>query len=162
VIKTISRLLVIVGIFILLAACSAIIPEPTATPVPTSTPSPSPTATPLPPTATTMPTPVPTLDLVTSSVPVGTPAKEWNGLPIIMPGALAGEGDASFYRFTTKATPAQIQAYYKNRLAILGWTSLASGTGETGTTLLIFMKDTMTLSVSIIPFDDLFLVMLVH
>jgi hypothetical protein len=167
VIKTNSYLLVVLGM--LLASCSAILPEPTATPAPTATP--SPTETPLPPTPTLTSTPTltprPTLDLATRSAPAGTPEKEWNGITI-MPGALAGEGDLGFYRFTINATSAEIQAYYKRRLAALGWTSFASGTSETGTLLLIFTKETQTvpkktktLSVSIIPFDDLFIVMLI-
>ena len=85
-----------------------------------------------------------------------------------MPGALAGEGDLGFYRFTIKATSDQIQAYYKRRLALLGWTFFVTGTSETGTLLMIFTTEpktssekTKTLSVSIIPFDDLFIVMLI-
>jgi hypothetical protein len=96
-------------------------------------------------------------------VPVGTPEKEWNGIPI-MPGALAGNGDSAAYRFTIKATATEIQDYYVNALVHrLGWSASATGSGETGTLLLIFtnMQNTSTLSISIIPFDELFIVMLV-
>ena len=94
-------------------------------------------------------------------VPDGTPEKEWNGIPI-MPGALAGSGDAGSYRFTIKATAAKIRSYYEKQLPEAGWNFFAAGTGETGSPLLIFMKENKTFSVSIIPFDDLFIVMLVQ
>jgi hypothetical protein len=94
-------------------------------------------------------------------MPVGTPDKEWNGIKI-MPGALAGEGDASGYRFAIKAPAAEIQSYYEKQLAAAGWTSFGAGAGNNGTVLIIFIKDTKTLSVSIIPQGDLFIVLLVQ
>ena len=162
--KMISCLLVLSSI--LLASCSAILPQPTATPAPTATLFPTgtstPTLTPLPTaTATATLTVAPTQDLMADLVPKGTPEKEWNGFPI-MPGALAGSGDAGSYRFTTKATVAAIESFYEKELKAAGWVFLTVGTGETGASMLIFTKDAQTFSVSIIPSGDLFIVMLVQ
>ena len=164
--KTISHLLVLSSI--LLASCSAILPQPTATPVPTATPlpteTPAPTETPLPTATATLPPPTVTPTATFSAadlVPVGTPDKAWHGIAI-MPGALAGSGDDKSYRFTIKASDEEIQAFYEKELAAAGWTSLAGGTGETGTIIEIFVKGEKTFSISIIASDDLFIVMLVE
>lgn len=163
--KNIACLLIITSL--LLTSCSALMPQPTATPVPTDTPiptdTPAPTATPLP---TETPTPEPTITPTETSgpdklIPQGTPDKEWHGIKI-MPGALAGSGDNGSYRFTIKATAAEIEAFYQKELSADGWTSLATGDGGNGSSLIIFIKDTKTFSVSIIPSDDLFIVMLVE
>ena len=162
--KMISRLLVLSSI--LLAACSVLLPQPTATPAPTVTPLPTgtstPTLTPLPmATATVAFTVTPTQDLAADLVPKGTPEKEWNGFPI-MPGALAGSGDAGSYRFTVKATVAEIKSFYDKELTAAGWVALTVGSSKTGASMLIFTKDAQTFTVSIIPFKDLFIVMFVQ
>ncbi len=164
--KTISRLLILSSV--LLAACSAILPPPTATPQPTATPlptdTPEPTATPLPTvTATAVAlTATPTPDVIANLIPKNTPEKAWNDIPI-MPGALAGDGDSGSYRFTIKATMAEIQSYYEKQMKAAGWVALALGIGDNSeTSLLIFTKDTQTFSISIIPQDDLFIVMFVQ
>ena len=119
---------------VLLGACSAIAPQPTSTPIPTQTPLPTetpiPTDTPIP-TATDTPEPTPTEDIMSSLVPVGEPASEWNGIPI-MPEAIAGEGDTGAYRFTIQASREEIQAYYTLELPKLGWRLFTVGQGETG------------------------------
>ena len=71
-----------------------------------------------------------------------------------MPKAIAGEGDNKGYSFTINASPDEIQKFYEQELGKLGWNMFASGQGATNTILLIFMKDTGTLSVSIIPQPD--------
>jgi hypothetical protein len=148
-----------------LSACSAIFPTPTPTPEPTATPLPTstPTLTPLPTATVTLPPPTatPTLGLADNLVPEGTPAKTWNGFTI-MPGALAGSEDSDSYRFTIKATAAEIQAYYQKELTTAGWAFVAGGAGETKTMLLIFSKEDKILTISILPFDDLFIVMLLQ
>lgn len=71
-----------------------------------------------------------------------------------MPNAIAGGGDSKSYSFTINATPAEIQNFYEKELRKLGWNMFASGQGTTNAILLIFLKDTSTLSVSIIPQPD--------
>jgi len=79
-----------------------------------------------------------------------------------MPGALAGSGDSNRYLFTINATVAEIQTFYQKQLKDAGWDFLTAGVGTTKTTLLIFGKDQAVFSVSILPYDDLFIVMLIH
>lgn len=144
-------------------ACSNFM-QPTPTPIPTATftftPSPVPTATVTEaPTSTTI-LPTDTPDVISGLIPVGEPVSDWNGIPI-MPGAIAGEGDAGGYRFTIHANSAEIQAYYESELRKLGWTLLGSGQGETGAVIMIFTGNDGTLSVSIFEHEAEFIVMLV-
>lgn len=158
-------------VFILLAflsflvmSCSTLVPIPTSTttqtftPIPTFTLSPTPTElptnTPQPPTATP--------DVLSALRPVGTPDKEWKGIPI-MPGAIAGNGDNEKYVFTINATPKDIQAYYERELSKSGWVLMTSGAGDTGATMLIFNNGKPPLMpISIIPDGDLMLVLIVN
>jgi len=141
---------------LLLASCTFAASEPT----PTATFTPSPTETPLPTATKTLPPPTPTEDFLAALAPVGDPASEWNGIPV-MPGAIAGEGDDDGYTFTIQSTAEEIQAFYERELAKQGITLLAVGDGQNGSILLIFMKDLETVSVSIFPYEDLFIVLLV-
>jgi len=151
------------GLVIVLSGCSSVI-QPTMTPVPTSTftplptvtatstVTPAPTETPLPPTETP--------DVIAALAPNGEPLNEWGGIPI-MSGAIAGEGDASSYRFTIQASLEEIQKYYEKELPKLGWSFLATGEGDSGAAILIFSGSSGPLSVSIIPNGDQYIVMLV-
>jgi hypothetical protein len=134
---------------LLLAACGLIAtPEPTAT----STPAPTETATPAP-TATR--TPAPSLsptekpDPASLLMPHGEPESEWEGIPI-MPEAIAGEGDATSYRFLVEGlTREDVLAYYNARLPALGWNPLGIGTGDGGAPALVIYtgaEGTLTLS----------------
>ncbi len=71
-----------------------------------------------------------------------------------MPNALAGEGDNDSYAFTINASTDEIQNYYESKLAKLGWGMFASGQGSTDAVLLIFMKGTDMVTMSIIPQPD--------
>ena len=136
-----------------LVACSSFVKSnPTA--IPTSTFTAVPT---LAPTITSLQF-TETPDAVEALLPVGQPASEWNGIPI-MPNAIAGEGDAESYVFTVKATPQQVQAFYQTELEKLGWQAFAQGNGNSS---LMFMdKTSSTLTVSIIAKGDEVLVLLV-
>jgi hypothetical protein len=144
-------------------ACSNFM-QPTPTPIPTPTftitasPVPTATATQIP-TKTVLP-PTETQDVISALVPVGEPESEWHGIPI-MPDAIAGEGEAGGYRFTTQASPDEIQEYYERELRRLGWTLLGSGQGGTGAVVMIFTGNDGTLSVSIFEHEDEFIVMIV-
>ncbi|HUF00716.1 MAG TPA: hypothetical protein VMN99_15785 [Anaerolineales bacterium] len=139
------------------AACSDFV-QPIATATPTFTltstriPAITPTNTPLPPTET--PAAVSTL------VPEGQPASEWNGIPI-MPGAIAGEGDEEGYVFTVKATPQQIQEYYELELGKLGWQPFATGGGDLSLMLIFMNNASETLTVNVITKGAEALVLLV-
>jgi hypothetical protein len=86
-------------------------------------------------------------------MPSGKPASEWEGIPI-MPNAIAGQGDDQGYSFTINASSDEIQQFYEKELGKLGWNVFASGQGTTSAVLLIFMKDTIMLTVSILPQPD--------
>jgi hypothetical protein len=81
-----------------------------------------------------------------------------------MPGALTGDGDDQGYMFTVKTNPDEIQRYYESELAKQGWSVMAIGNGSAKTTLIIFIRDTESMSVSIFDAqadEGVFLVMLV-
>lgn len=162
--KTLAYIIVLSSI--LLTACSSTSAQPTATAAETLSPTETIAATATitltpPPTATSAPTATHTPDPILDLVPHGTPDTEWNGIPI-MAGALAGSGDLSSYRFTIKATDAEIQAFYQKELKAAGWIMLAAGSNKKGTNLLIFTKGDKTLTVSIIEFEGSFIVMFVE
>jgi len=94
-------------------------------------------------------------------LPVGTPDKEWKGIPI-MPDAINGEGDDKGYRFTIQSTSEAIQQYYEAELSKQGADLFATGEGsEKNTVLMMFMKGAEITSISIFPHDDLMLVLIV-
>ena len=153
--KTIGKAILLSVLVIALASCNTFAPQPTKTPTPTETSVPTSTYTPEP-TTTPTETPIPPTDTPSAPVlpmPSGKPSSEWEGIPV-MPKAIAGEGDNKGYSFTINASPDEIQKFYEQELGKLGWNMFASGQGATNTILLIFMKDTGTLSVSIIPQPD--------
>lgn len=155
--KTANKMTLLSVLAVALAACGLFTPEPTATPIPSPTKTALPTLTSTPwPTNTPIPTPVPPTETPSTpalQMPTGKPASEWEGIPI-MPDAIAGEGDSEGYSFTIDASLEEVQTFYETKLAKLGWSSFASGQGTTGAVMLIFMKGTDVLSVSIIPQAD--------
>jgi len=79
-----------------------------------------------------------------------------------MPGAINGGEDKDSYRFTTKATVEEVQAYYQKELAKLGWNLMATGSGDTGSVMLIFNNGVPPLMpISIFTQGDLTLVLIV-
>jgi hypothetical protein len=135
----------------LLAACN--FPSQSPTVIPTLT-------------LTMPPTFVPTMtsqtpDAVSSLIPEGQPASDWNGIPI-MPGAVAGEGDEESYVFTIKATPQQVADYYEAELATLGWQPFGTDNKEASLMLLFMDKNSATLTINIIAKGDEALVLLVN
>jgi len=151
-------------IALLIPACSSMAgPPPIPVPTVTSTSTPLPTATNTETSAPTNPAIPPTenSDVLSALLPDGQPDTEWNGIPV-MPGAILGDGDIDAYRFTIKATRDEIQSYYERELANLGWEPMASGEGNAGVFLMFFTDpQDATLTVTIVPNGDEFLVMLV-
>ncbi len=129
-------------------------PATTPTPLPTQTATPIPSATPFPtstPTARPSPTSTPRFLM---PLPSGTPARKWNGITI-MPGALAGaELDSTSYSFTTLARPGAIETYLSVQMAQIGWSHLATGTGDTGSLFIVFTRGAETASISVFPVND--------
>ena len=163
--KTVVFSILVLGLY----SCAVLAPTPTATPAPSATSLPSQTPT-LEPTSTVVPTDTPTLTPIPPTetpeapvipMPTGKPVAEWEGIPV-MPDAIAGDGDGQGYSYAIRATPADIVAYYQDAMEKLGWKLFATGQGSTESTILIFIKGSETISVSILPqFDDLNYVLLV-
>jgi hypothetical protein len=109
---------------------------------------------------------VPTLSLTETTkiiaklVPKGQPVSEWNGIPI-MAGALAGEEKDGAYRFTTIVSREEIQAFYTRELSQRGWELIGTKEGNVGAVLLIFSNADDTVSISIFPDQNRYLVMIV-
>ena len=162
--KTTCRIgIVLLGFITFLTACNSPTSESTSTPalsptgLPAETPTPEPTAT-LTLTLTLIP-PTETVSGRLLPLPSGTPASNWQGIPV-MPVALAGKGDNSSYTFTVKGQVGDVQKYYEAEMPKLGWNLFAGGQGTTNAILLMFMKGTELITVSIIPQEgDLILVM---
>lgn len=164
--KTIGKVMLLSVLTVVLGACNTFMPQPTQTPtststsLPTATYTPQPTLTPTPqPTATTAP-PTETIVQPTANAgpvvlpkPSGKPLAEWEGIPV-MPAAIAGEGDSSSYSFIIKLSPGAAQKYYETEMPKHGWNMFATGQGTTGATMLIFMKGTDMVTLSIIPQPD--------
>src|SRR5574340_519155 len=137
-----------------LAACGGFGAQPTATLTPSAISAPTMTDTPQP-TATQIPTAtqMPTAKNQTGDelpLPSGEPLTEWEGFPI-MPGAIAGDGDSTGYAYIIDASVEEIQAYYDEELAKLGWTLFASGEGTTKAILMMYSKNGSMFTMTIIP-----------
>jgi hypothetical protein len=86
------------------------------------------------------------------SVPEGTPAADWQGVPI-MPGAVNGGEAEGGYRFSTQAMIEEITQFYDAALADLGYSLTTSGE-EGGITFLLFGKGSSQAIVGIFPSGD--------
>ena len=113
-------------------------------------------------TSTTVPTltVTETAKIIARLVPTGQPASEWNGIPI-MTGAIAGEEKDGIYRFTTSSSREEIQLYYKRELSQRGWELTGIKEGNADALLLIFSMDEDTVSISILPDQNKFLVIII-
>jgi hypothetical protein len=141
---------------VFVASCSSATPTQSLIQVSTS----APTSTVIP-TFTAIPLPTETPDFITRILPSGIPDQEWDGIPI-MPAAINGEGDEHGYTFTVQASAQEIQQYYEVELARIGANLFSTGEGsEKDTVLLIFLKGQELITVSIIPHEDLMIVLLV-
>jgi len=89
-------------------------------------------------------------DLGQMENPQGTPATEWNGIPI-MSQASAGQefADASSYSFKGNMTVQEVQDYYNSELVKLGWNSMASLPGSSTGATLLFSKDNSLLTIAV-------------
>lgn len=68
-----------------------------------------------------------------------------------MPNALSGAAEDNRYSFTIDAAPQEIALFYETQLTNRGWKLSGSGQGAAGPVLLIYTKDTATLTVMFIP-----------
>ncbi len=87
--------------------------------------------------------------------PQGTPATDWNGIPI-MPQASAGqEFSKSTYSFRISGVDEPtIQSFYLDKLKTAGWSSQFSAAGGSSGGIMLFTKDTQVLSITIAKSDQ--------
>ena len=86
---------------------------------------------------------------VPTEEPLGEPAAEWQGIPI-MPGAISGGETNDGYEFTTQATIEEIAQFYEAAIPELGYSLTASGE-EAGVTFLLFEMGSAQAIVGILP-----------
>ena len=161
---------------LLLSACRMATPESTliglteATPPPASTIQPNAIAS----TYAPSDTPIPNLVLTTTltpemvftttvnlALPSGEPVSSWNGIPI-MPGAISGEEDENGYSYTIRADAKLVQDFYNKGMPEEGWKYFATGTGETGSLLLMYQKGDKTCTISIYEQGGVSLVLIIQ
>ena len=155
--KTIRKTIPLLALIIAAIACNALIPKPT----PTATRLPASTST-FEPTSAAQPTEEPTQVDITPTekpsdvifpTPAGTPVKNWNGIPI-MPNAIAGDDETQSYAFTLKAPADEVKKFYEKELAKLGWNEFATSEGTSQTILLMFVKGSDSITISIFSQTD--------
>jgi hypothetical protein len=87
-------------------------------------------------------------------LPSGTPANEWNGIPI-MPGAISGDATADAYQFTTLADVDEIVSFYESALSSLGFEVARAADQNAGYTVLTFQNASTTGMVVIASLGEL-------
>src|SRR6266508_1980499 len=111
---------------------------------------------------------VPTFEALASAIPdfgkyfdpQGTPAAEWNGIPI-MPQATAGqEFDEKTYSFKAKVTVQEVYDFYNQQLVSLGWSQSVSLPATDAGGLLGFSKEDTVLTITVTTLNDATLVLL--
>ncbi len=111
---------------------------------------------------------VPTFEALASAIPdfgkyfdpQGTPAAEWNGIPI-MPQATAGqEFDEKTYSFKAKVTVQEVYDFYNQQLVSLGWSQSVSLPATDAGGLLGFSKEDTVLTITVTTVNDATLVLL--
>ena len=105
-----------------------------------------------------LPSAMPTFEALASQIapigdmfnPQGTPVSEWNGIPV-MSQATAGQDfpDTKSYSFKANATVKESDDFYKAELETLGWSSLVNMPSDANGAILLFNKDSSTLTITI-------------
>lgn len=81
--------------------------------------------------------------------PQGTPVEAWREIPI-MPQATAGqEFDGGTYSFKVNATVQEVQNYYSQQLESSGWEQTFSVPADANGAVMLFSKDSSTLTITI-------------
>ncbi len=83
--------------------------------------------------------------------PQGQPVADWNGIPV-MPQAIAGQqfSDNS-YSYKVPASISDVQTFYTQKMKDLGWESLFNTELSSEGGLLIFQKDSDTVTFTVLP-----------
>lgn len=113
-----------------------------------------------------LPTAIPTFEALATAFgnyfdPQGTPVQEWRGIPI-MPQATAGQefDENNTYSFKVNVTVQEVQNFYNEQLAALGWTQPFSFPLEGDGGLMFFEKDGVNLTITITSLEGSVVVLL--
>jgi hypothetical protein len=113
-----------------------------------------------------LPSMAPTLEAFETAIPnmfnpEGNPVQEWKGIPV-MPQATAGEEftKESSYSFKATVTIKDVQDFYNEKLPALGWKQPFNLSPEGDAALMVFQKDSSTLTVTITSSKDTCVVVL--
>ncbi len=87
--------------------------------------------------------------------PEGAPVQEWKGIPV-MPQATAGQEFAAknTYSFQANVTIQEVQDFYSEKLTALGWGQPYEIPSEEDAGLMVFQKESSTLTITITAWDD--------
>jgi hypothetical protein len=117
-----------------------------------------------------LPSAMPTLQALASSLPdfgnmfdpQGTPVQEWRGIPIL-PQATAGQefSENNTYSFKANVTAKEVQDFYNEKLAALGWSQPFSLPIQAEGGLLVFQKEQSSLAITITTTEGSAVVLLV-
>lgn len=92
----------------------------------------------------------------------GTPATEWNGIPIMSQATAGQEFDKSTYSYKASGvTGTDIQTFYSDKLTAAGWTSSLSAMAGDAGGVLVYSKGSNTVTITVAKSDADFLVLLV-
>ena len=93
--------------------------------------------------------------------PEGTPVEIWRDIPI-MSQATAGQEftDTNTYSFKAAVTAEEVQDFYNEKLTGLGWSQPFSVPGQSNGAIMVFQKDSTTLTITVVPSDSSVVVVL--
>ena len=102
-----------------------------------------------------LPSAVPTFEALATQIgnyfdPQGTPVQEWRGVSI-MPRATAGQefSENNTYSFRATATAQEVKDFYNEKLTALGWNQPFEFPMESEGGIMVFQKDSGTLTITV-------------
>ena len=81
--------------------------------------------------------------------PQGTPVEAWREIPIMAQATAGQEFNGGTYSFKADATVQEVQNYYSEQLAGLGWDQTFSSPADANGAFMLFSKDSNSLTITI-------------
>jgi hypothetical protein len=103
--------------------------------------------------------PVETIEALPSDIPdlgsyfdpTGTPASEWNGIPIMPQATVGEEFDENVYTFTAPVSATDVQNFYNQEMEQLGWSSPFGFQASEDGGIMFYQKENEFLTITIVP-----------
>jgi hypothetical protein len=103
--------------------------------------------------------PVDTLEALPSVIPdigdyfdpTGTPAEQWNGIPVMPQATVGEEFSDNVYSYTVPVTATDVQTFYNEMMEGLGWTSPFGFQASEDGGIMFFQNENDFLSITITP-----------